>query len=82
MNGLGRESASEGEVNQAYRVTRLLAENLSQGDHLRVAVELLCEVDHLVGSVLLIAWSCGGQKGGERDHGEGVALVCTSSGEL
>lgn len=56
------------------RVARLLAENLGQPDHRRVAVELLGEINHLVSRVLLFTWSCSGQKGRERCHRERVAL--------
>lgn len=50
------------------RVARLLAENLSQLDHRRIVVELLGEINHLVGRILLFAWSCGGQEGAERSY--------------
>jgi len=65
---------------RARRVTGLLAENLSQLDHLSVIVELLGEIDHLVSCVLLCAWSRSGQKGAECSHGDRVTLFCASCG--
>jgi len=69
-------------VNHTNRITGLLTENLSQLDHLSVVVELLGEVNHLVGRILLFARSRGSQKGGECSHGDRVALLSASCGAL
>ena len=74
---LGTKSRESG-VNQTNRITGLLNENLSQLDHVSVIVELLCEIDHLVARILLVAWPCSGQKGGECSHGDRVALLSAS----
>jgi len=60
----------------------LLSENLSQLDHLSIILELLSEVNHLVGRVLLFAWPWSGQKGAESSDRDGVALLSASCGEL
>ena len=69
-------------VNCAYRVTGLLSKDLSQPNHVSVIVELLGEVDHLVGRVLLFAWPRSGQKGGECSDGDRVALLSPSCSAL
>ena len=63
-------------------VAGLLGENLSQLDHLSIIVELLGEIDHLVSCILLFAWSWRGQEGRESSHGDGVAPLSASCGEL
>ena len=78
---LGTKSRESG-VNQTNRITGLLNENLSQLDHVSVIVELLCEIDHLVARILLVAWPCSGQKGAECSHGDRVALLSASCSVL
>ena len=57
-------------------------EYLGQPDHVRVVVEGLGEVDHLIGGVLLVA-VCGGSEEGRRSgHGNGVALGTTAGFRL
>ena len=63
-----------------YRVPGLLSEDLRKLDHVRVVVELLREVDHAIGSVLLVTRTSGGQERAERVHRDGVALLATASG--
>ena len=69
-------------MNYTDRVAGLLSENLGQLDHLGVALELLGEINHLVGRILLFARSGSGQKGGECSHGDRIALLSASRGKL
>jgi hypothetical protein len=52
----------------------LLHEYLGQPDHVRVVVEGLGEVDHLIGGVLLVAVCGGSEEGRKSGRGNGVAL--------
>ena len=67
---------------EAYRVARLLREDLRELDHVRVVVERLGEVDHRVRRVLLLAGTRGGEERRERGHGDRVALFGTTCSEL
>jgi hypothetical protein len=69
-------------VSRTHCVPGLLAENLSQGDHLTTVLEFFGEIDHLVGCILLSARSRGGQKGSERNDRNIIALSCASRGDL
>lgn len=63
------------------RVPGLLNKDLSELDHIR-AVELLAEVHHVVGSVLLIARTSSNEESGECSNGEIAAFVCSSRGSI
>ena len=69
-------------MNHTDRIAGLLSENLGQLDHLSIALEPLGEIDHLVGRILLFTRSCSGQEGGERSHGDRVALLSASCSKL
>jgi hypothetical protein len=58
----------------------LLDEDLGEGDHL-LGVELLSEIDLVIGCILLIAGSCGSEKGAEGSNGDGIAFGASSCGE-
>lgn len=63
-------------------VTRLLDEHLRERDHVGVVLERLCEIDHLVSGILLVAVAPSREEGRESGLGEGVALVSATSSEL
>jgi hypothetical protein len=44
------------------RVSGLLGKNLSKLDHVGVIVEGLCKVNHVIRSILLLAWTGSSQK--------------------
>lgn len=52
------------------RVAGLLSENLGKFDDIGIVLEGLGEVDHIVGSVLLIASLCSGKEGCEGVDGD------------
>lgn len=63
---------------KTYRITRLLNEDLCEANHGRVVVQLLRKIDHRVCGILLIAGSCGSEKGAECSHGGWVALLSSA----
>lgn len=55
-------------------VARLLHEDLRELDHVCIGIELVREVDHGVGRILLVAWPGRSKKGSEGRDRERVAL--------
>lgn len=53
-------------------------EYLGQLDHVRVIIEGLGQVDHLIGGVLLVAGSADREEGQSSDFGNGVAPDTTT----
>ena len=49
----------------AYRIARLLDENLGEADHVGIVVQLLRKVDHGISRILLIAVSTSCEQGHE-----------------
>jgi hypothetical protein len=56
-----------------------LHEYLSQLDHLGIAFQLVGQIDHLVGLILLVAWSSGSKESIEAGNLKGIALLSSSS---
>ena len=59
-------------------VARLLDKDLRKLDHVGVVVELLCEIDHLVGCVLLVAGTCRREQSHEGSLGDWLALISST----
>ena len=63
-------------------VTRLLDEDLGERDHVGIVIELFGQVDHRVGSILLVAIPAGGEEGLEGLLGDRSTLIGTTSFSL
>lgn len=72
----------EARSQKAYSVSRLLGENLSKLDHVGIVIEGLRECNHSVGAILLVTVACGGKKGAECVHSDGVALTSATGSIL
>jgi len=55
-----------------------LDKDLGQPDHLSIAAQLFCEIDHSIASILLRAGSWCSKQGAESLNGDGVALLSTT----
>jgi hypothetical protein len=64
------------------RVSGLLGEDLSKCDHVCVVTESLCEVNHVVSGILLLAWTGSSKKSAEGRDSDLVALGTSASGIL
>jgi hypothetical protein len=59
-----------------------LGEDLSKFDHVCVAAESLCEVNHVVSGILLLAWTRSSKKGAKGRDSNLVALGTSTSSIL
>lgn len=60
---------------ETHGILRLLHEYLGQPDDVRIVVKLLCQINHPIGNILLIAVLARREEGRESAPRNGVALI-------
>jgi hypothetical protein len=78
--GIPRRLLAVGNAHRVRRVTGLLSKDLGKCDQLGVVFEGLCEVDHAVCCILLIAGTSSGKESLERVDRQRVALFTAPGG--
>jgi len=60
-------------------VARLLCKDLCELDHVRIVVELLGKIDHLISAVLLVTRARSSEEGPSPGDSDGIALFASAS---